>query len=157
MPERKILWPVDLTENSLELSNYVADMAKKFNAKIILLYVGHDLRAIFPAYGNYPSPELYKTFQEWEEKEAGKRLEEFCRRDLAGCPGMEVRLELGNPAKKILEVADQEKVDMIIMATHGFESTAAEANIFGSISQEVIRDTKVPIYVINPMTCKFRE
>jgi hypothetical protein len=43
------------------------------------------------------------------------------------------------------------------MATHGFESTAAEANIFGSISQEVIRDAKVPIYVINPMTCKFRE
>jgi nucleotide-binding universal stress UspA family protein len=152
----KILWPVDLSENSLEISDYVADMAKKHNAKIIVLYVGHDLKAIFPAFGNYPSPELYKTFQEWEEGKASKRLEEFCKEKLSDCPGMEVLLELGNPAEKILEVADREKVDMIIMATFGFESTAAEAQIFGSVSQQVIRDTKVPIYVINPMTCDFR-
>jgi nucleotide-binding universal stress UspA family protein len=152
----KILWPVDLSENSLEISDYVADMAKKHNAKIIVLYVGHDLKAIFPAFGNYPSPELYKTFQEWEEEKASKRLEEFCKKELSDCPGMEVLLELGNPAEKILEVADREKVDMIIMATFGFESTAAEAQIFGSVSQQVIRDAKVPIYVINPMTCDFR-
>ena len=154
---RKILWPVDLSENSLEISDFVADMAKKFEATILVLYVGHDLKAIFPAYGNYPSPELYRTFQEWEEREARQRLEEFCRRDLAGCPGMEVILELGNPAEKILEVAEREKVDMIIMATFGFESTAAEAQIFGSVSQQVVRDAKVPIYVINPLTCKYKE
>jgi nucleotide-binding universal stress UspA family protein len=157
MTTRKILWPVDMTENSLKISDYVADMAKKFDATIILLYVGLDLKANFPAYGNYPHPEHYKNFQEWEVRVTRERLDALCQQKLGGCPGIEVRMELGNPAEKILEVADREQVDTIIMATNGFDPNAAAANIFGSVSQQVIRDAKVPIYVINPRTCNYRE
>jgi nucleotide-binding universal stress UspA family protein len=157
MSTRSILWPVDTTEESLTIAGYVADMSRKFDARIIVLYVGLDLKANFPAYGNYPSPEVYKDFERWERKEARRRLEEVCARWLDGCPGMDVRVEMGNPAEKILEVADKEGVSMIIMATHGFDSNAAAANIFGSVAQQVVRDAKVPLYVINPKTCVYQE
>jgi nucleotide-binding universal stress UspA family protein len=157
MSTRSILWPVDTTEESLSIAGYVAEMSRKFDARIIVLYVGLDIKASFPAYGNYPSPEVYKDFERWERKEARKRLEEVCARSLDGCPGMEVRVEMGNPAETILEVAQKEGVSMIIMATHGLDPNAAAANIFGSVAQQVVRDARVPVYVINPKTCSYQE
>ncbi|MFW6323492.1 MAG: universal stress protein [Desulfovibrionales bacterium] len=155
MPTKKILWPTDLSENSLKISRYVSDMAKKFDAQIILLYVGIDLKTNFPAYGNYPDEELYSRFEKWESSEAKKRLESLCEDKLQGCPGYDLRLELGDPATKILEVADRENVDMIIMATHGRNPAAAAANIFGSVAERVIKGASVPLYVINPEKCEF--
>ncbi|MFW6236170.1 MAG: universal stress protein [Desulfovibrionales bacterium] len=153
---KKILWPTDLSENSLAIRDYVSELAQKYDAKIILLYIGLDLRSNFPAYGNYPNPELYSEFESWEAKEAEKRLKTLCSEQMKGCPGMDVRVELGDPAGKILEVAEKEDVSMIIMATHGRNKAAADANVFGSISQQVIKEAKVPIYVINPKTCKYK-
>jgi nucleotide-binding universal stress UspA family protein len=57
MKVNTILWPTDLSENSLKAGKHVISLADKYQADVILLYVAVDLCAFFPAFGNYPSVE----------------------------------------------------------------------------------------------------
>lgn len=42
---RTILWPTDLSKNSLKAARHEVSLAEKYQAKIIMLYVGTDLTA----------------------------------------------------------------------------------------------------------------
>ncbi len=55
---------------------------------------------------------------------------------------------VGRPAQKILEVADQEKVDVPIMGTHGRK--ALEYTMWGRVCREVLRDAPCPVAPMNP-------
>ena len=42
MEVRTILWPTDLSKNSIKAAKHVSSLAEKYQAKVILLYVGVD-------------------------------------------------------------------------------------------------------------------
>ena len=46
MEVRTILWPTDLSKNSIKAAKHVSSLANKYQAKVILLYVGVDLLSI---------------------------------------------------------------------------------------------------------------
>lgn len=46
---RTILWPTDLSRNSLKAAKHVVSLAEKYQAKIVMLYVGTDLTAYWEA------------------------------------------------------------------------------------------------------------
>ena len=52
MEVRTILWPTDLSKNSIKAAKHVSSLALKYQAKVILLYVGVDLMSYFRAYGD---------------------------------------------------------------------------------------------------------
>jgi nucleotide-binding universal stress UspA family protein len=52
----------------------------------------------------------------------------------------------GEPAAKILEFAQQEKVDLIIMSTHG--KSAFFHWIFGSVAHKVLANSPIPILLV---------
>jgi nucleotide-binding universal stress UspA family protein len=52
----------------------------------------------------------------------------------------------GSPAEKILDFADEQDVDMIVVGSHGrgeFERFA-----IGSVSEKVVRHAKVPVLIV---------
>ena len=51
--------------------------------------------------------------------------------------------EDGEPAQKILEVAEHDNVDMIVLGAYG--QTRVRELILGSVTEEVIRQTKLPV------------
>ena len=65
MEVRIILWPTDLSKNSIKAAKHVSSLADKYQAKVILMYVGVDLMSMFPAYGT-PSEDQVKHFHDWE-------------------------------------------------------------------------------------------
>ena len=69
MEVRTILWPTDLSKNSIKAAKHVSSLALKYDAKVILLYVGVDLLSMFPAYGT-PSADQVQHFQKWELEQA---------------------------------------------------------------------------------------
>ena len=75
MEVRTILWPTDLSKNSIKAAKHVSSLAEKYQAKVILLYVGVDLMSYFRAYGD-PSEDQVEHFQSWELKQAKKHLED---------------------------------------------------------------------------------
>jgi len=152
MEVHTILWPTDLSKNSIKAAKHVSSLAQKYQAKVVMLYVGVDLMAHFPAYGSYPSPEQLKHFQGWEVKHAKQKMEVVCEKELKGCPNIEVRLVQGDAAQEILKAIKQDKVDLVVLTTHGrgHEVVDQITPTFGSVAEKVIKNSPVPVHLVNP-------
>jgi nucleotide-binding universal stress UspA family protein len=152
MGVKTILWPTDLSRNSLKATRHVVSLADKYQARVIMLYVGTDPLRMFPAWGSYPNKEQLEHFREWELNQAKKEMGTVCGQDMKACPRLEVKLVHGDPAEEILKLADGEKADMIVITTHGrgYGELDAKTPEFGSTVAKVIRGAKVPIHLVNP-------
>ncbi len=64
--------------------------------------------------------------------------------------GVKVRTEilLGDPAEEIIDYAEDEGVDLIIMCSHG--RSGIRRWVFGSVTEKVLRGTKTPLLIIRP-------
>jgi nucleotide-binding universal stress UspA family protein len=58
----------------------------------------------------------------------------------------------GNPAETILDYASKNKVDMIIMSTHGRSGVSRWA--FGSVTDKIVSHADVPVLTISPKGCR---
>ena len=152
MEVRTILWPTDLSKNSIKAAKQVSMLAEKFQAKVILLYVGVDLMTMFPAYGNYPSEDQLKHFQNWELKQAKKQLESVCETELKACPNIDVHLVQGDPAAEILKTINEARVDLVVLTTHGrgHDDLDQKSSEFGSVVKKVMANASVPVHLVNP-------
>lgn len=152
MEVRTILWPTDLSKNSIKAAKHVSSLALKYQAKVILLYVGVDLMSMFPAYGNYPSKDQLEHFHTWELQQAKKHLEAVCAKELKACPNVDVRLAQGDAASEILKTIKKAKADMVVLTSHGrghdeLDQKSAE---FGSVAKKVMANSPVPVHLVNP-------
>jgi nucleotide-binding universal stress UspA family protein len=146
MEIKTILWPTDLSSNSLKAGAHVIALAQKYEAAVVLLYVAVDLCQMFPAYGNYPSVEHLNNFRDWELGKARKRLESLCEEELRSCPYLRLRLVSGEPADEILKMATTENADLIVLTNRG----EGRSSGFGHIAKAVIESAHVPVHVLNP-------
>jgi len=55
---------------------------------------------------------------------------------------------VGSPAEKILELAQQENIDLIIMGAHGRKGL--ERVFFGSVADKVVTGAPCPVLTIHP-------
>jgi len=151
MEVRTILWPTDLSKNSIKAAKHVSSLAHKYQAKVILLYVGVDLLSMFPAYGT-PSKEQVQHFQQWEIAQAKKHLEAVCDKELKACPNIEVKLVQGDAAGEILKMAKTAKADLVVLTTHGrgHEELDQKSTDFGSVAKKVMANSPVPVHIVNP-------
>lgn len=58
----------------------------------------------------------------------------------------------GYPADAILQVAKEEKVDMVVVGSHGHRGV--EEVLLGSVAEKIIRKSHVPVLVVRPCCCK---
>jgi nucleotide-binding universal stress UspA family protein len=151
MKVRTILWPTDLSKSSLKAAPHVNSLAEKYQAKVIVIYVGVDLTSMGQSYG-YPNEEHLKHFQEFELQQAKKKLQTMCDADLKACPMFEMRLLQGDPAAEILKAIKKEKADMLVLSTHGRSADDLDAASpeFGSVARKVLAGAKVPVHLVNP-------
>ena len=143
MDIKKILWPTDFSENASQALALVTSLAEKYQAEIHILYVLKDYPAFGASYGQH-DPDDYQKMKDWEKKFAESRLDEICEKFLNACPLYIRHISVGDPAKEILKMIQQEGIDIIIMASRGSESHFD----FGSVADRVIKCTNKPIVVI---------
>lgn len=146
MEIKTILWPTDLSAQSLKAGPHVVALAQKHDAAVVLLYVAVDLCRMFPAYGNYPSVELLNNFRDWEIGKARKRLEQLCDEELKACPYLRLRLVSGEPAEEILKMAEREGADLIVLSRRGEGRDSG----FGHIARQVTEAATIPVQILTP-------
>ena len=153
MEVRTILWPTDLSKNSIKAARHVSSLALKYQAKVILMYVGVDLLSYFRAYGD-PSKDQLEHFQSWELKQAKKHLEGVCAQELKACPNIEVKLVQGDAASEILKAITETKADMVVLTSHGRgqEDLDQKSADFGSVAKKILANSPVPVHLVNPYT-----
>lgn len=80
----------------------------------------------------------------WEKKTAEKRLSEICENYLKGCPLYIRHIAIGDPAQEILMLIEKEKIDMVVMASHGRKGYFH----FGSVAEKIVKNSAVPVVTI---------
>jgi universal stress protein A len=143
MEFHQILAPTDFSEYSQQAIQYARELAQKFGATLVLLHVVE--LPPYPIEGLPPS-QLGGTLLD--------ELEQQATRDLAQLLPKEAevkvvrRVVVGIPYRKIVEVAEAEKVDLIVMATHG--RTGLSHLVVGSVAERVVRTAPCPVLTIHP-------
>ncbi len=142
---KKILFPLDFASHFETLLPWVSTFTDKFDATLYVLFVAQDLSnfsSFYVPHGNI------QEFQQEALISARKRMiaavEEFFKK----FPKLETRVELGAPAAKILEFAQKEHIDLIIMGVHGRKGL--DRAIFGSVADKVVQGAPCPVITIRP-------
>ena len=147
---KRILFPVDFTENSSIILPYVLSVSEKYDGMIYLLHVVKDL----PKWesGFYIPHIPWDQYLEEALKEAEKELDRVCKEQLQGCPNFQKMILSGDPAQEILKIIEREGIDLVVMGTHG--SKGLEHVFFGSVAENVVKKSPAPVLTVNPYKLK---
>jgi nucleotide-binding universal stress UspA family protein len=142
---QRILAPTDLSELSQQGLTTALELAEAFGAKLLLLHVVEP--PPYPVEGIVPS-NLGATLLDDLERQASRDLAQM----LSGAHGTKVevmrRVVVGIPYRKIVEVAEEEKSDLIVMTTHG--RTGLSHLVMGSVAEKIVRTAPCPVLTIRP-------
>ena len=151
----KILLPVDFSERSALAVHYARDLALHFRSELILAHV---LPPLHSEFGIEITGSMLVDVYRSRTDQAERDLNDF---ELDALTGLSVRRVLlhGDPASKIVELAHQERVDLIAMPTHGYGQF--RRFILGSNTAKVLHDADCPVWTgvhieeAPPMTAPF--
>ena len=142
---RKILFPVDFSENTQKVKKQLKKLAD-CSREVILLHV-IDIRMFsVPVYLDVPEVNdfiLEKDVINNVKTQLGKIKTEL---EKAGFKKVRLMVEEGIPFDTILDVAESKKVTSIIIGDQGHN--AVERMLLGSTAEKVVRKAKVPVLVI---------
>jgi nucleotide-binding universal stress UspA family protein len=157
IPEIKnILYATDLSKNSSYAFLYAVDMAKKHNAKIVLLHSINPVRYLYSEEMSNRILEILekgkKAEQEMDLQEIKEHLQKFCEKaeGQIGYPCVDlvskILVPLGHPVEEILNAAEKEGCDAIVLGTHG--KGFLKHTFLGSVAEAVLARTLRPVLVI---------
>jgi len=144
IPVKKICCPTDFSEPSYEALKTACEIAQHFSADLILVHVVTPIPVI-PIHDDPTSFNL-PLYEKEMETNAGIVLSRIRQERIpAGIQSRAVVIQ-GDPANQIVQLAEEEQVDMIVIATHGF--TGWKKFMFGSVTEKVIRYASCPVLSI---------
>ena len=117
------------------------------------------LRAIEPNpqiadIGGLASESWYRDAQARTEAEAKKyvtMIADRMKNEGLRAKGVVVK---GRAADEVLEYAENNKIDIIVMSTHGRSGVSRWA--MGSVADKVVRHSKIPVLLASPSACRPR-
>ena len=129
MPQiRKVLFPVDYSDNCRETARYVEALARRFEAEVLMVHV--------VVTGEYHLSERLMDARRTE-------LEAFLRDELR-----HLRTErlcvIGAPATSLLEVAEHWHPDLVMMPTHGMG--LFRRLLLGSVTSKILQAMPCPVW-----------
>ena len=123
---RRIMIPLDGSDLAQTALSHAVELCQACGATLVLLHVREPRRG---------SPE------------ASRRFLEFTRRQnaAAGVP-IELATREGPVAASIVRAADEERIDVIAMATHG--RSGLQRVVYGSVAEQVLRSSSKPVLLV---------
>lgn len=143
MEIRKVLWPTDFSGSAETALSHVQSLSRNYGAEVHVLHVLEDIIHHQSWYGEFESEHVEKLMEKAQRK-AKQNLDQICENHLEGCPLYIKHVAVGDPAAEILKLIEQEKVDLVVMATKG-KSGAFD---YGSVTERVVRLSPVPVTTI---------
>lgn len=148
MPKlNRILVPVDFSDCSRAALDYAETLSKTFSATVDLIHVwevppyippeamvgvpGHDTQTLADVAHGSAEKEMRRFVKELEDE--GVKVERTL-------------LDSGDPGRTIVEVAEKEHYDMIVLGTHG--RTGLSHLLMGSVAERVVRHAPCPVLTV---------
>jgi nucleotide-binding universal stress UspA family protein len=139
LPFRKILFPVDYSIPCMAIVPSVQEMASRFSAELTVCHAYAPLDAIIHSKLLFADPELEAKTQASENE----RVKQFA---LGNFPGQEFDAiaELGEPGDVIDRLAEQQRADLVMLATRGHGPV--RRFLLGSITAKVLHDISAAVW-----------
>jgi len=137
---KKVLVPIDFSDYSKSSLRFAVNFTKTFNAQLYLIYVVEPV--IYPpdfSMGQIAIPSVDLEMDKRAEEELKKLAEEEIPSDIVS----KIIVKTGKPFIEIIETAEEEDIDLIIISTHGH--TGVEHILFGSTAEKVVRKAPCPV------------
>ena len=148
---KKILFATDLSKNSAYAFYYAVHMAKRDEAKIVILHAVE------------PLPRMLISFEDFQHKVAKDRWEDTVKKFKDRIQDISVKVDArmgissvdlissilirpGHPVEEILKVVDEEGCDVIVLGTHG--KGFLKQTFLGSVSTSVLLRTRKPVFIV---------
>jgi len=139
---KRIMTAVDFSETGQAAASQAAELAQRLGAELVVLHVVNE-PAFAVAEGNgYLAPAVVAEY----ENAMKTKLQGTA--DALASSGAKVSAKVvrGTPHDAIVSAAESEKVDLIVMGTHG--RTGIGQLLLGSVAERVVRLSKVPVMTI---------
>jgi nucleotide-binding universal stress UspA family protein len=144
MKIRQILAPTDFSASSKQAVACAYELAQRFGARLVLLHVIEEL----PSYIGFIPPGGAAMLLDDLERQAHLDLVEVLPKTEAAEVEVTHQVVVGSPSHEIVRVAAAEKVDLIVIATHG--RTGLSHLLMGSVAERVVRTAPCPVMTIRP-------
>jgi nucleotide-binding universal stress UspA family protein len=145
---QKILVAVDGSDTSILAANYASSLAEKYKAELIILNVLHlrTLRQISSSFITAPTFGLEQVKK--IEEEAKRWIEDIRKRAAQKGLVSETKIieEAASIVGTIVEFAEKEKVDLIVVGTRG--STGFRRMLLGSVAKGVVTYAHCQVLVV---------
>lgn len=136
MEIKKILVPVDGSKPSARAFDCACAMARGMGAKLVLLNV-----VIIPGFRVEVKPEDI----EYVTKKGRAVVDDFAEKAPEGLE-IEKKVEIGLPTTDLVRIADEEKVDLIVMGNSG--KGAISSFVIGSVSHYALQHVNCPVVIV---------
>lgn len=133
---RRIIVPTDLSDLSLEALQYAEEVARLFNAEIIVLHVID------------PRNKTGATVDRLEdaEFEARKSVIHLLMEHTIVPKNLKLEICRGTAVDEIIKAIRQSHADLVVMSTHG--RTGLKHVLMGSVAEQVVRLSPVPVLTV---------
>ena len=147
---KSILTPIDFSQNASIIADGAVYIAGKFGASLDFVFVVQD----FEDYSGFMAPpvnmlnlkeEIFTSAQQQMHTFIEENDEKFKK---AGIPAVQSKVLTGDIAEEIMNYAQSNNSDLIVMGTHGYKGF--ERIIFGSVADKVVKNACCPVMTINP-------
>src|SRR4030043_191958 len=155
---KKILYATDLSKNSSYAFLFATDMARRYAASIIILHVIERIPPYAEVYTGI-TYEMERKQQEETVEDLKKHLQGFCKKaeTQIGPPCVslvsKILVPRGHAPEEILNAANEEGCDVIVLGSHGKGFLAH--TFLGSVSSAVLHRTRKPVFIIPLPSEKF--
>ena len=146
---RKILCPTDFSEPAHKGVEAGVKLAEKFSARLILAHVVTPPVlpvGAHPAAGGAAGGQRIPLLLDERQAQARADLQELLGKRIPGHLASASRILFGRPADEIVRLAEEEDVDLIVIATHG--QTGWGRIFFGSVAEKVVRLADCPVLTV---------
>ncbi|MBL7826056.1 MAG: universal stress protein [Saprospiraceae bacterium] len=153
---KKILVPIDFSDNAENALFVAADIARKSGAMLELLHV--NIASVYSTPLSEFSPAVGATFEDRDYDSTALTQLEKIKFELLGNPEFEgltiqTRVDDGYLHSAIKNVADEDKADLVVMGTKG--ASGLNEFLVGSNTEKVIRTSPCPVLAVPPGVEKF--
>jgi len=142
---RRILWPTDFSSLSMRAARYARAFRERFGAELHVIHVIPP--ALTPDFAATLPTEVPVVYSEQELTETCRqRLQELIAEQFSGGAGVLGQVAFGNPWSAICRYAEQNEIDLIIVATHG--RTGLRHVLIGSTAERIVQHAPCPVLVV---------
>ena len=149
---KKVLIALDYDPTAKKVAEVGFSLAKSMNAEVILLHIILD--PVYYASTQHPAIMGFAGYNDTilmpiDSIDKLKKLSlEYLEKSKLhlGDKAIKTRVEEGNPAESILKAAKKLHADIIVIGSHS--QKWLENLVMGSVSEEVLRHTEIPVFII---------